>query len=436
MKIKLIIVLMLSLGIFLNAITLDETIKLALENNLDLKAQGQALKSAKADKYGSYLSLIPSASLGMNYGEYDAELDGDNYSNQISLTVSQPLFNGGKIFLGAMINKDVTNIEQENYRSKQLEIIANAESKYFFVLECEDLLEIAKLNLTTAENNLAITQVKVQAGTISKAELLQLQSEQASKEVDAIQAENRLQNSYQDLMNYIQIFKLGKLEKIELNQHQELIDILKELKRKQTEDLIAKVAKVAKKQNPNIKISHISKSTSQKNVWMAAGNFLPSVNLSYSKSWDDSDIPMRASDYTQSDYIGLNVSVPIFPIANNGLNLAKANYNLRKAEYNSQSAENMILLGIQNSLYTLIANAKMIDSARMAYEYAQVTNEQMQERYKNGLISTNDLLSAALLLNSSRTQYTSAKYNFLKAKTSLLQQLGTDDRNYLNKLIR
>ena len=116
MKIKLIIVLMLSLGIFLNAITLDETIKLALENNLDLKAQGQALKSAKADKYGSYLSLIPSASLGMNYGEYDAELDGDNYSNQISLTVSQPLFNGGKIFLGAMIILNRKTIAQNNLR--------------------------------------------------------------------------------------------------------------------------------------------------------------------------------------------------------------------------------------------------------------------------------------------------------------------------------
>lgn len=439
---KMLIVIFVMFTTLSFALDLDESIKLALENNLGLKAQAQSLKSAKADEYNSYLNLIPSANISMNYMEADSKIDWEGYSNSTNLIISQPIFNGGKIFLGALMSRDGRSIEEQNFRSKRLSIIADTESKYFAVLELKDFLEISKKNYDSSTSNLKIAEIRFDAGTISKADLLQLKSDKASKNVSYLQAENRLQLSIQDLKNFLQIDKIGTLENVEISQYQKIIDLLNNQDLEQTEKMVEGLNRIALLQNPTLVITNLSQSTSKKGVWMAAGNFLPSLNFSYTKNWLDTDLlqinpiaPRGAFDNDPTETVMLNISLPIFPIVDNGLSLAKANYNLRKANYNADSAEDAVLLGIKNTFYTLILNAKTIDSANLAYEYAQETYKQMDERYKNGLITTNDLLSASVMLSSSRSQYTSSKYNFLKAQTSLLQQLGTDDRKILDKMI-
>ena len=78
----------------------------------------------------------------------------------------------------------------------------------------------------------------------------------------------------------------------------------------------------------------------------------------------------------------------------------------------------------------------MIDSAKLAYEYASESYKQMEERFDNGLIAANDLLAARVMLSSAQTSYATAKYDFLRAQSSILQQLGSENKNILNKLIK
>jgi len=429
---RLIMVAWMITATLLGAINLDESIELALGNNLELKSQEESLKAAKTDVISAYLSLGPSATLGMNYRENDASLDKEDYSNTLSLQVSQPIFNGGKILLGSMINRDLYEIEEQSLIAKKLEVIAETENKYFLVLEADEFMNISQQNFESAEVNFQKGEVRFEAGTISQVELLQLKSDRASKDVSYIQSQNRLKIVKQDLQNYLQLEILPAVQEVDFTQYEQMIDSLKLVK--DMNSFIPELFQIASQQNPTLQITDISKSTSKKSLWMAAGNFMPSVNFSYGKSWGDSDALMGMKDYESSENIGINISVPIFPIADNGLNLAKANYNLRKATYTAENTNDGIQLALRNALYTLVSNARLIDSAKLAYQYADESYQQMEERYNNGLITTNDLLASRVMMSSAQSAYASAKYDFLRSQTTILQQLGTDDKKMIKKI--
>jgi outer membrane protein TolC len=431
---KYLILLLMVVSSILTAINLQESVEVALENNLELKAQEESLKAAKATEASSYIGLGPSASLGMNYNDSDANFDKENFSNVFSLSVRQPIINGGKVILSSLINKDLRKMEEQNLIAKRLEVIAQTENKYFSVLEAKEFMNIAKQNLLSAEDSFKKGQILFEVGSIAQVDLLQLQSDFASKEVSFLQSKNRYELAKESLQNYLQIDEIIEISEVDFSAYEEIIYNLKNID--DIDVLLGKILKISNDNNPTLKISDLSKSTSKKSRLMAVGNFMPTVNLSYNKNWTDSDNLMGMQDYDSSESVGLNISVPIFPIADNGLNLAKANYNLRKTTYSAQNTKEAITLAIKNAFYTLVSNAKMIDSAKLAYEYASESYKQMEERFDNGLIAANDLLAARVMLSSAQTSYATAKYDFLRAQSSILQQLGSENKNILNKLIK
>ena len=93
-----------------------------------------------------------------------------------------------------------------------------------------------------------------------------------------------------------------------------------------------------------------------------------------------------------------------------------------------------VTLLIEQQFFNLLSSARAVNAARSALEFAEETYEQMNVRYENGLISSQDLLDAEILLTSSRTQYISTYYDFLRAKSSLLSQIGEKDEAVLFNL--
>jgi outer membrane protein TolC len=165
---------------------------------------------------------------------------------------------------------------------------------------------------------------------------------------------------------------------------------------------------------------------------MAGGNFLPSVNLQYSNSWSKYDIQ---DDYEESGQLGINLSVPIFPLVDNGLEVAKANHNLKQAKYTLGTVSSGIKLSLQSSLINLVAAAKTVKSAKLAMSYSQETYDQMKERFALGANTANDLLFVEVMFTSAQNQYTSSFYNYLRAKSNLMLIMGEEDPQILEKII-
>ena len=438
---KLILMMIFVASCFiLNAeiLTLKEAKEIALKNNPDLLAEEHAKKSAKYDFWKSTLSLIPSVNLDGTYTKYKPGLGmgvgtAADESRTYGYTISQPIFNGGKIWFGSRIQNDAAKIADAIYLSKRLGTITDVESKYFSVLENQDLLETAQKDLQSSEIQLEIARVRYETGTLSKADYLQLQSQKASKEVSLIQIENLYSISKLALANFLQISPDYTLEKISLDLYENYLKNFQSLNPVQIDELISEVIEISKENNPSLKMAELSEAINKKSLLMAGGNFLPSLNLSYSKTWSKYDFQ---DVYEDSERLMLIASVPIFPIADNVAGYVKAKHNYRNSYYNYRSAEDGIELGLKSSVFNLVASARTVYATKKALEFAEETYLQMEERFRNNIITTSNLLDAEVMLTSSRNQYTKSVYDLLRARSSLQQLMGVEDEQILMQYLK
>lgn len=434
MKKIIIIAVLVTFCFTINAevLTLKDLKEIALKNNPDLLATEHKKKSAGYDYNKSVLGLIPSASFNGNYSHIpNQNLSDENPS--FGLSVSQTIFDGGKTWLSSRIQKDKAKIAAVTYNEKRLETIANVESKYFSVLENKDLLKTAQKYLQSSEKQLEIAKMRFDNGTLSKVDLLQLQSQKASKEVNLIQIENTYSISRMDLANFLQISCDYNLEDISPILSENLLTNLRTLEMNQIENLISEVIKISRENNTSLIMGELTQSINKKSISMAGGNFLPSLNLTYSKIWDKSDFQ---ENYEESDKISLSASIPIFPIADNAVELVKAKNDYKTSFYNYKSTEDGLELSLKSSVYNLIVSAKSIDATKKALEYAQETYLQTEEIFKQNSITTNDLLDAEIMLTSSENQYTQSIYDLLRERSLLQKLLGVEDEEIIDGLFK
>ncbi len=434
----IIIIIVYYFALNAEVLTLKDAKEIALKNNPDLLAEEHAQKSAKYDFWNSTLSLIPSANLDGTYTEYKPGFGMGtgptaDESRSYGYTISQPIFNGGKIWLGSRIQNDAAKIADATYINKRLETIAEVESKYFSVLENQDLLETAQKDLRSSEIQLEIAKVRYETGTLSRADYLQLQSQKASKEVSLIQMENLYSISKLDLANFLQISPDYTLKTISLDLYETYLNNIQSLDPAQVKELISEVIEISKEKNPSLKMAELSKAITKKSVIMAGGNFLPSLNLSYSKTWEKYDYQ---DDYEDSERLMLIASVPIFPIADNAVEFAKAKHDFKRSYYDYRSAEYGIELGLKSSVLNLVASARSVYATKKALEFAEETYLQMEERFRNNIITTSDLLDVEVMLTSSRNQYTKSVYDFLRARSYLQQLMGVEDEQILMQYLK
>ncbi|MDA3813967.1 MAG: TolC family protein, partial [Candidatus Cloacimonetes bacterium] len=286
--------------------------------------------------------------------------------------------------------------------------------------------------LLSSQNNVEIAQIRYDTGTLSKAEYLQLQSELAVKEVNLIQIENLYQISLLELANFLQLEKVKELAEIPIEIHQPTLDELSSKSISELDELIKTIINIGESSNPSLKISEISVNTNKKSLLMAGGNFLPSVNLQYSNNWSKYDYQEA---FIESGQLGVYLSIPIFPLVDNGLEVAKANHNLKQSKYELETVSDAIKLSLRSSLINLVAAAKTVRSSKLAMEYSKETYNQMKERFTHGVITANDLLSAEVMFTSAQNQYTTSFYNFLRVKSTLQFLMGIEDPQILEKIL-
>ncbi len=423
------------------ALSLSEARDLAMKNNQDLKAEYHSMESSKWEYRESFMSLFPSASLGGSYRKSDDEaMAQDSNGNPLaydetrsySVTVTQPIFNGGKIWLGSRINRDAAKISESAYKSKRLNVLSETESKYYTVLENQELVAIASKSLESAQQNLERAQIRYQMGSLSKADILKMQSELASKELQLIQMENVLTLSRIDLANYLQIDSVDELDPVDFDGFQVEMDDMRGILSGNFEDIINRVIEKGIEQNQTVEMAKRQVNMMNKSLLMAEGNFLPSVNLQYQRSWS----ALEDEDFEEDGTLMLSASMPIFPLVDNASGVIAAKHSKRNAEYSYRSTEDGIRTSLRSGIYNLVTAAKSVRASRLALDYAEETYQQMQERFRSEIITSSDLLDSEVMLTTARSNYASSLYDYLRYRSNMLELLGTDDETVLLELIK
>jgi len=437
---KLLLALIIAVPLILNAeiMTLQQAKEVVLVRNAEYQSQLNAYYASKWGTYNSGSKLLPSASLNGSYMYQDPAPEAGTTtlskdSKSLSIHVSQPLFVGGKIWLGYQISRDSQKMTALSLDNKRLSTYSELEIKYFAALQAKESVTIAEKSLQSAKITEAIAQTKFESGNLSRADYLRLQTQTANQEIALLQARNGYDISIRDLTNFLHNKEIVEPVMIDYSQYETLITKLTNLSGDQLSSTQRKAIEKGSKNNMGLAAAAITKAISKKTLRMTEGDFLPSLNLTYQHSWDESRYD--SGDYSKSGTLMLVASMPIFPIVDNYSGFKKAQYDYRRVLNDYQVTDDGIRLGIESNSITLVSSARQVLASRKALSVAEQTHEQMLERYRNNLVSASDMLDADILLQSSQLAKTSAEFSFVKTLSSFQQQLGTDQITVINEIL-
>lgn len=426
----------------LESISLQEARELALKQNSAYAAKEAAVNAAKWGKTNALSSFMPSLSFSATYINQDPATSVqigsqayimNNDMRTLAFNLSQPLFVGGKLYQAYKMAGLGAEMAALSLQSQRYLLLSEVESKYLSALQLRTVLQLSQNELQSAKDNLTIAKLKLDNGIISQPDYLRFQSNLASKEVSALQADTALQIVLRDFANYLGSVQILMPEELSIANEQVLIDRLDAYDLTKTQLLSQKAMQIALQRNLGIKTLVKSVELSERAYSLAKGSFLPTLMLTGSRQYKENGFDRY--EFSPSNQIMLNLSIPILPGLGNYASMQKAKEEARKTALENKTATDGIKLGLESAILTWISSAKQINSASLALAYSEEFYAQMQERFNQNMLSAKDLLDAELMLSAAKLAHSNAFFAYLKARSVMMQSLAIDNPNDLIGLL-
>ena len=410
--------------------TLEQCIEYAYKNNISIKQQTINTEYNKNNLEQSKMSRLPSLNASSSYGAtFGQGIDPITYEfkNQTVQSMNMSLNTAVTLFGGL---QKVNTIQQNEFNLqaslKDLEklkndIALNIAAAYLQILFNRELLDVAKSQLDITRLQVERTQVLVNAGSLAKGGLLEIQSQQASEELQVVNAENNLVISY---LNLSQILDLESAENFNI--------VIPEISEIQENELLFGVDMVfasALNTLPQIKGSEFRLSAAESGLKYAKGARIPRLGLSASYGSGYSDIRQKIGNATYpmneqlrdnaSKSLFLTLSVPIFNnyMIRNGIKNSRLNLSI--VELDLANTKNQLYKEIQQSYADALGALKRYRATEKALVSMEESFKYTQEKYQVGLVNAVDFNVAKNQLTRTQSDLLQSKYNYI-FKTNIL----------------
>ena len=415
-------------------LSITEAKKIALKNNLDYLTKKAELKQKEISVSKAYTGCLPkvNASSSLTYYtpeiETGAGMDIKEYSTDISLSVSQPIFQGGQITNAVKTSKLQLEIQKNDVSKSKREIGKEVEMKYYDLLEKKRLVEFSKDQKIKSEENEKSSKIKYDAGVITKAELLQAETDNAETEVNLLNAKNNYQIIMLEFLNFLKIDEEIELNSVNITEYTYLINFFTNFSSNEISLLYHKLKKFAIDNNLDIKNSSIRTSISETSLDNAKGKFLPQVSLGYSYNLSKSNID---DEFSGQGNLQLKASIPIFPIYDNYLSLKNSKLDIKKTSYSNDLNKDRVMLGIKKDLYNLITSIKTFQASVISREASEKSYEQTKILFDNGSTDLINLLNSKVIYANAENSYISNFYKILRNLQDLTYDTGFNNEKEL-----
>ncbi len=402
---------------------LQKCIDYALENNIQIKQQdlstGYYDNELKQAKNNRLPSLSGSISNNFSFGrtlQYDNTYANYN-SNQTggSLSANITLLNGLILKNSVDMAKYDMNASLQDLQKAKDDVTLNVAAAYLQILFSEELVQVATDQLEVTKLQIERTQKLVNAGSLAKGSLLEIEAQYAQEELNLVNEENSLQLAY---LNLYQFLELPASE--QFNVEQPLIPVLSA---NETMLNSMDVFKKAVQTRPEVKSAELKLESYKKQVNIAKGSLYPSLSLgadyynSYNNKYSDAlgnSIPFSDQIINNERYgAGLNLSIPIFSKGQVRTQIRNASLQVTTQELEVQSTKNLLRKEIEQAYANALAALKRYMASDKAVESIQEAFRYTEEKYNVGMVNSLDYNQAKNNLTSAKSDLAQAKYEYI-----------------------
>ena len=326
----------------ITSLDLATCIEVALENNLTLMRSRANLGIAEANLIGDQGQRIPTlstgASTGYRWGRSVNPVTNFFEENRIG---NVNLFGNSNVtlFAGQQISNTIkqtkTNIEVEKYNVETTEnnITLNVINLFINVVFAKEQLKIAQNQLSTTKEQMIITTKLVDAGSLPLANKLDIQAQNATNELEVINASNTLRISKLNLAQALAIPFNNELDVItpDLDPEDYLL----------TQKDPNEIYEISKELMPQVKAADLSVLSAEYGERVAKGGYMPTLGMGVSAFSNYIDQPnfsgVRPEFSTQirnnfSNSANLQLNIPILSNMRNRSNVQRARLQKRLSE--------------------------------------------------------------------------------------------------------
>lgn len=440
--------------------TLQECIKTALDNNLNVKRSFYNVETSEVSYWQAKMAFMPtvngsgsySKSYGRSLNPVSNQFITRNINNiNLSATGNLTLFNGMRLQNSLRQSKRDYLASGEDLRKAQNDVIINVSTLYINVIFAQELYDNARFQLASSQVQLERIIKQVAAGALPKAEELNQEAQVATNEVNLVNQENGLNLALLQLKQAMQLPASTpmRVEVPDLSADDLVLD-------QTPEEIYA----IAENVMPEIRAAVLRVESADYALKSARGSFYPRVALQGSAQTNyssASDGPITAPDggtiqrqigYTASNEavftdvgtttvvsnsygerdqlqdnlsksIGIGVTIPIFNGWQTRGSVQRAVISKSVADINAEQARNTLRQTIETSYNDALAASKTYSSALKQVNAREEAYRMTKQRYELGAVNYVEYQIAENNLFQAKSDLARAKYNFIFRKKIL-----------------
>ncbi len=443
--------------------SLEDCVNHALENNLRIQQQKLGVEVARENLQQSQANRLPSlnanASHNYNYGRMLDPITNE-FSTERVQTNNFSLSSGMTLFSGFQVRN---NIERDRFdllaseydvATMENDISLAVASSYLQILFAREMVEMAANQLEITRQQVDRTAKLVDAGTLARGSLLTIQAQEATEELQLVNAENQLRIAYLELMQLLDLREDVDFE-VEVPEVELIPSETIQFSPMQIFDTAAQI-------QPSIISADMQVASAEKTHEIARGGRYPRLGLSGSMATGYSEARLRVVDANDLDpkYAGqtgsvealfapkfagietevipfrdqidknLNRSIGVFlqiPIFNNLQ--VRSNMNRTQISLENSRLQRQI---IRDQLYKTIEQAHQ--DAHAALQRYRATEKNVQaleesfryteQRFNVGMVNTIEYNDAKNRLSAAQSELLQAKYEYVFRVTVLDFYIG------------
>ncbi|MEM6829895.1 MAG: TolC family protein, partial [Bacteroidota bacterium] len=391
------------------SLSLQDCIEIAIENNLTVRRSQLNLASSKVDLMQSKGQRYPTLNAGGNYGfNWGRAIDPTSnlFVNQrinfngLNGSSNLALFQGRQLTNTIRQNKLNVAASQQDVARSINDISLSVALTYLNVILNMELLQNAKFQLASSEEQLDRTKKLVASGALPISNELQLVSQQATNEVSVINAENNLDLARLDLK---QSLLLPPGEEIAIVVPEIEVEVDQE---KITSSSIEEIYQFSMGNQPEIKSADLRVQSAGVGLQVSRGALYPSLGLNggFSTNFSDQLKHFGRNDFTISGFdttqfttvsgeaivepsvettgegttvplstqysdnfnysVSLGLSIPIFNGFSTRANIQRAKIGVQQAEINAVEERNALYQSIETAYRNAVAASKTYSASK------------------------------------------------------------------------
>jgi outer membrane protein len=367
------------------------------------------VESSEVDLRQAKFSRLPSvngsASYGYSWGRgldpvSNSFVSQEIKSSNLSANASLPLFNGFRIHNSIRQNQQFTAAVEQDLAKAKNDLILNVASLFINVVFNKELVENAKYQLASSQQQLDRTRRQVAAGALPKSEQLNLEAQAAGNEVTLVQQENALALSILQLKQALQIPASQGIdvEIPDLNPEDLVVD--------QTRD---EIYDIARQTMPEMKSAELRIQSSYYAIKASRGNLYPrlslvaGLNTNYSSAQEREFFPDGSFTFSQNPvaYLNRDVNLPVYTQNPNGTYRDSYGFNKQVKDNIYRTLGLQLIIPIFNNYSARATMQRTVIQSEQAKIDARLTAQTLRQNVETAY---NDAVAASKTYNSSLRQ--------------------------------